>query len=910
MNTIPRKYPRRALHRPRHALIVAAAACVSLASLAWACGPDFPLSLLQNRDASLRFVPANSFLYEASHLYPSSVSSSEIPPHPWNRFGVIDRGDFAVVNGKPYRPSPRSGTDRRAMIEGANLTPAQTAALAAMRQAHGGKEAWALGETLPPAIRLYTAGAVDFNRGAGGLGKDYFLRILALPENEAAPRVVWAAYMLGRIEAEDAVSTAAPPENLPAGEQRRHKAAIEQQRLEHFRIAREYFARARTLAAAGAPDPLDLSSASLGAEGRLQLDQTDLCSYRHGAAEYRLPSASGDKSACPEGCRTYEPKVLEYAFSPGCEAGYLQAAALYAEQAARERATGPGSGVDSLHLLARRALDEPALLTATIADPLQQRLLVAYALARVGDLQELEEGKIYDSFESGDSYWPDIGIGSTGPDSATNATNATNSDAKSGTTNSRPALKPNPLLSKLIAAIEAGGLDHVAGVDRLAALAYRSGHFELAGRLAAKDRTALARWVTAKLALQRGDLNAAAAAYAEALKGFPPLDERPASGDGHPRPDMSLAPELTRRLRGEAGVLALARGEYVAALETLSLAAQAEEKVRTAELLARYGEAFPIVPAYAEDAFYVAERVVTVDELKAFVDARLPATAIPAQPSPPGAIADDNYRSTWAPFTDRMRTLLARRLLRMERYDEALPYFPAPGDWRFIDPDARLHAEEYGAARRAAQNAWGRIARAENIFRAAVLARRHGMELLGFEGDPDYALWDGGYNIGPRELAGPYITAEEKTRVKQTRAQPETRYHYRDTAILLATQAADQLPTRSQAFAAVICRATGWAQSQRQQERVAALYAHYLRYGAYVPWGRAFGENGGRNCPDPEFERAASLLWKQPLIDAREWMKECMQWENLREKSPLLTVGAAAILAIFMGIFRRKRRRI
>ena len=41
------------------------------ASLAVACGPDFPWQLLTDRVGTLRGTPANSFAYEAAHLVPS-----------------------------------------------------------------------------------------------------------------------------------------------------------------------------------------------------------------------------------------------------------------------------------------------------------------------------------------------------------------------------------------------------------------------------------------------------------------------------------------------------------------------------------------------------------------------------------------------------------------------------------------------------------------------------------------------------------------------------------------------------------------------------------------------------------------------------------------------------------------------
>jgi hypothetical protein len=69
-------------------------------------------------------------------------------------------------------------------------------------------------------------------------------------------------------------------------------------------------------------------------------------------------------------------------------------------------------------------------------------------------------------------------------------------------------------------------------------------------------------------------------------------------------------------------------------------------------------------------------------------------------------------------------------------------------------------------------------------------------------------------------------------------------------------KAADFLPPSSQAFAAVLCRATGWL-IDREPERAALVYARYLREGSYVRWARTFG----RRCPQPDFRAASRRVW-------------------------------------------------
>src|SRR5262249_6802185 len=141
---------------------------------------------------------------------------------------------------------------------------------------------------------------------------------------------------------------------------------------------------------------------------------------------------------------------------------------------------------------------------------------------------------------------------------------------------------------RLVASIERVGIDHPQGADRLAALAYRLGRYDLAGRLAKRSGTPLASWVEAKLALQRGDLAGAQQHYAEASRGFATFDD-----------------DNGKLVRGEAGTVALARGEYIDALAKL----------------------FPVADVYWGDTAYIAERVLSLDELKTFVDENVPGPA-------------------------------------------------------------------------------------------------------------------------------------------------------------------------------------------------------------------------------------------------------------------------------------------
>mgnify|MGYP006982268845 CR=1 FL=1 len=130
------------------------------------------------------------------------------------------------------------------------------------------------------------------------------------------------------------------------------------------------YARVRQLAQKGAPDPLGLAVASYGQEARLLLNGSQgTCT----AEDFLAATACPDAIAAP---------------------ALKQAIRLYAEQSAR----GSGSGMASLRLLASWALATPLRASRLIDDPVAQRLLVAYALARVGDIVDGNPDSAFDMF--------------------------------------------------------------------------------------------------------------------------------------------------------------------------------------------------------------------------------------------------------------------------------------------------------------------------------------------------------------------------------------------------------------------------------------------------------------------------------------------------------------------------------
>ncbi|GBQ25211.1 tetratricopeptide repeat family protein 3 [Gluconacetobacter sacchari DSM 12717] len=741
---------------PRHGLAFALFSLAGI-SIVLACGMDFPTQLLDDREGTLKATPPTSFAYAASHLVVPGDSLRATRSAP-----------------APLRSPEDDATPPEPGMEA--LSPLQQNRVATMRDAIDGDAAYARADGLPAAIRLYTAAAVDTDLArrtgapdAAERARRRFQAVLDLPDGQGRDRAVWAAAMLGRLDLDRLFASGDG------------KARDDASRA---------FAQARALARQGAPDPLSLAVASYGEQARSYLmDGGTACGWK----AFLTDAPCADRIA---------PANLD------------QAIALYAQQAAR----GSNSGVTSLQLIASWAMKDSRRARRLIDDPLGQQLLVAYALARTGDIvnDDPRTASVYAAPDRGGQGYYDAARGISG--------------------NSCPyctairTIRPNPAIVTLVDAIRARGVARIAHADRLAALAYRGGRADLARTFASMQPTPLSHWVLAKLAIQQGDLTAAARQYAEAVKGFPTI------GDG-------LAPREISRLRAEQGVLTLSRGQYVAAFDCLYAAADADS---------HGGIAF--------DAAYLAERVLTIDELRRDVDTHIPAARTAE--------------------SDKIRSILARRLVRAGRVADALPYFPDDRDQR---APIRAWARTYGQALHDAAHRWTAVGRAQAWFTAANLAHAHGMDIMGTEQDPDYAVFDGGFAMGAgRTLAdgqaplpttraaraaialpGPLVTEGERARFAASEATPYRRFHYRAIAVDQAENAADLLPPRSQAFAAVLCQAAGWGTGAR-----AELYHRYVRQGPSVPFAKDFG----RHCAAPDFRSAAMDPYARPFARLHRWL--------------------------------------
>jgi hypothetical protein len=303
--------------------------------------------------------------------------------------------------------------------------------------------------------------------------------------------------------------------------------------------------------------------------------------------------------------------------------------------------------------------------------------------------------------------------------------------------------------------------------DRLAWAAYGAGKMDLAQRWAsaADEGSTLTRWVKSRLHLRAGRVREAAEELAKITFKLAPAEKRLEWNEEY-------RDEVSEHIQAELGVLRLGQREYVEALG----------------LFLRAG--------LGEDAGYIAERVLTIEELKDYVDKR----------------CDEAAAGQWQ--SETIRYILARRLARLGRCDEAVTYYPEC--WRKTFQAFTAFMEN------SRNRALGKHDRAENLWQAARITRYEGMELFGTEVEPDWHAWGGDYAT----MAYAYYrsaaesnevtaaTSDEKERIQRHVVEPAMRFHYRYIAAEMAWEAAELMPDNSDQTARVLCVAGSWLKNQ------------------------------------------------------------------------------------------------
>lgn len=457
---------------------------------------------------------------------------------------------------------------------------------------------------------------------------------------------------------------------------------------------------------------------------------------------------------------------------------------LYLEQAA----SGDLSAVDSLRRSAARALVRPvSQLSALASQPRAQRVITAYVI-------------------SGGFRQPAIDVDNKVRESALHAL-----ERASASASWMPTPKPTwhrfeePVL-RWLNALEHAKVADVEAAEQIALAAYQAGQMEMAQRWLNRARvTPISQWLQAKLFLRDGKIDRAAALLAKVSRLFPV----------GPNETNQLAPaglaanlyvknseydviSVAQEIRGELGVFHLARRQFAEALQAL------------------------LESGFWADAAYVAERVLTLDELKKFVDRSWPsANPRPANSSNDVKASDQHAEGSELTgeqhelsVRENIRYLLARRLARAKRLEEAREYFPS----QWLPVFDRLCA----ALRDSSKAILEPALRARACFDAAVITRENGLELIGTEVEPDWQIHGGNYQDGVTvaDRAGlqstNYLTAtlDELSRASAQSPSPDVRFHYRYTAAALAWEAAKLMPNNSDETARVLWLAGTWLKNR------------------------------------------------------------------------------------------------
>lgn len=196
----------------------------------------------------------------------------------------------------------------------------------------------------------------------------------------------------------------------------------------------------------------------------------------------------------------------------------------------------------------------------------------------------------------------------------------------------RPAVRRS---TRWLAAIQEAKISKIEDAEYLGWIAYGDGKYDQASRWLAlsNGETPAALWLKSKLQLRAGKIADAAQTMAKAWETLRSISDYTGWKHEGEAVDEDFADSgehwgFHSSASGDLGGLRLARSEFVGSLD-----------------------AFVRAKMWS-DAAFIAERVLTADELKKYVD----------------ALPEDD--------AEKMRYLLGRRLVREDRYAEARPYLP------------------------------------------------------------------------------------------------------------------------------------------------------------------------------------------------------------------------------------------
>ena len=366
--------------------------------------------------------------------------------------------------------------------------------------------------------------------------------------------------------------------------------------------------------------------------------------------------------------------------------------------------------------------------------------------------------------------------------------------------------------------------------DYLAWGAYREGRFADAKQWldSTKEHEGVGQWVQAKLLLRDGRVDDGLKLLQQIVP-LLPTDESWFVPDA----EDSVASDIPAAIaRAEEGVLLLGRQDFIGAFDCF---------VRS---------------HYLDDAAYMAERVLTTKELEGYLRTHAGEDFLSSN-------TDEVYGSGTQTIQRRLSYLLARRYARAQQWDKAMEHLPEKYRPTLEDYFASLKAGRVkGAPKRA---------RAEALYRAGIIAREYGMELMGTENEPDWQQYDGViardasatkrrfedkskelkarsnvYKRPNRELNLPDATFKalsgstaERKRVAEAAVKPEKRFHYRFTASDLMWECAKLLPDNDPLTAAALYLGGNWHRNSGDDAYPDRFYQALVRRCSKLPIGKA-----------------------------------------------------------------------
>jgi len=288
----------------------------------------------------------------------------------------------------------------------------------------------------------------------------------------------------------------------------------------------------------------------------------------------------------------------------------------------------------------------------------------------------------------------------------------------------------------------------IENADRIAWIYYSKGDIKSSKKWLelSKEESALAKFIAVKIMLREGKVDEAI----ESLHNLVPLFEK-----GFER-DIFFENDIVRELNTDIGVLKLSRKDYLTAFNVL------------------------LKGKYWEDIAYVAEKVLTSDELENYLKQH---TQDKEMSFPrkwyDGYYADmkfyferhpdPEWQKEWEEGLNKdtmyqeLTYLLGRRFAREERWDKAVEYLPTSVEiwWNETRPSGegyliweqkreninpkKILNDFVNLLKKAQDINLSKQERAKNYYEAALVLRKYGMEIMGTELDPDGFVFRGGF---------------------------------------------------------------------------------------------------------------------------------------------------------------------